>query len=415
MTDTALLGRVGTAELAALGLVDAVLDAAIVPAVGLVEAMQITVARRSGEARGGAVGTTFVRAFALVAAVSFVAALALRLAAGPVAAWAVGSSDVASAVEDFFAWGSWGILFLALNLAYGSLWVGLGRARILVGATALLVVANLVLSYGLIFGALGFPRLGMEGAGIGFLGAEILTFLLLTAQTVRRFRAARPAVSEEPPASTVRAASLVRLGAPISLQALVEALRWVAFFLVVEQLGEEALAWSSLVYACYALLLIPSQAFAEAGYAMVSRVIGEGRGDRVPALLRAITLRTLAATLPLLAVALVLPGLVLSVFTGDSGAASGAEGALQVLALGMVVVVAAEAWLAGVFGTGDTDAGFLIELALTTTVVGLAAVSALVLGLGVAFVWLSVPVGAAIGLGLSYARIRSGRWRARAV
>jgi len=59
-----------------------------------------------------------------------------------------------------------------------------------------------------------------------------------------------------------------------SAQALVEALRSVGFFLIVEQLGERVLAWSSLVYACQALVVIPSQAFAETAYTKDSGALG---------------------------------------------------------------------------------------------------------------------------------------------
>jgi len=45
-TETALLGRVGTTELAAISLIDTAIEIWIVPVVGLVEAMQIMVAPR---------------------------------------------------------------------------------------------------------------------------------------------------------------------------------------------------------------------------------------------------------------------------------------------------------------------------------------------------------------------------------
>ena len=408
-TDTALLGRVGRAELAAIGPIDAVLDVAIVPAIGLVEAMQILLARRVGQGREGAVESTFGRAFAGVGVISAVIAAGLWLAAGPVAELAISSPEVARAVEDFFRFGAWGVIFLALNLAFSSLWVGLGRPRMLVGATVVLVVTNLVLSVALIFGPLGLPALGIEGAGIGFLGAEVAAFCFLAVQTSRRLDLGGMGGRGRDAEASTR--GMVRLGTPIGLQALAEAGRWLAFFLVIERLGEDALAASSLVFACYAVFLIPSQAFAEAVYTMISGSLGRGLGERLAPLVRSAAWRALAVTFPLLAFAVIFPEGVLALFTADSQPVSGAGATLTVVALGMLVVVASEIALAAVFGTGDTDAGFVIELIVSGTFVTSAAITALVLELPLPYVWLSLPLAAGVGSAVSAAWLRSGRWR----
>ncbi len=401
----------GTAELAAIGPIDAVVDTAIVPVVGLVEAMQIIVARRVGQGRERAIGPTFGRALILVGLVSLVLAVTLRLASGPLADRLISSPEVARSVEDFFRYGAWGIVFFSLNLTYSSLWVGLGRPRILVGATLLLVGTNLILSVGLIFGYLGLPALGIEGAGIGFLGAELVAFALLSIATARRLELGGLGLRRHATEADTSTRVIVRRGAPIGLQALVEALRWVAFFLVVDRLGEDALAWSSLVYACYALFLIPSQAFAETAYTMISASLGRREGRGIASLVRAVSWRAFAITLPLLAAAAIFPDVVLSVFTDDPKSVSGAGETLRAMAVGMLAVVAAEIALAAVFGTGDTDAGLFIEVITSATLVAWAALAGLVIGLELPYVWLSLPLAAGVGLVLAGVWLRTRRWR----
>jgi Na+-driven multidrug efflux pump len=279
----------------------------------------------------------------------------------------------------------------------------------------MLVLVNLILSAGLIFGLGGLPALGIEGAGIGFLGAEAAALVLLSVETVRRLDLAQLGLRQGRGDGEATAGAITRLGAPIGLQALIEALRWVAFFLIVEQLGERALAASSVVFACLTLLLIPSQAFAETAYTMVSAALGGNGPSRLRELMRSVTRGAFAVTLPLLAVALAFPEPILSAFTGSGATAAGAAPALRVVALGMLLVVPAELWLAAVFGTGDTDAGFAIELVMSVALVAACALAVLVLHLGLPVVWALLPAASALGLVGSFLWVRSGLWRAVAV
>ena len=372
--------------------------------------MQIVVARRVGEGRRQTASATFGRALLPVAFLSTVLAVALWAGAGPIGGRLIPSAEVAHAVEDFFRFGAWGIVFLSLTLAYSSLLVGLGRTRVLIGVTAVVVLVNLVSSWALIFGELGLPPLGIEGAGIGFLAAEAAAFAVISAYTARhRLLGLRHVLGRSPVAMSIR--RLVRLGGPIALQALVEALRWVVFFWIVARLGEEALAWSSVVFACYGLLLIPSHAFAETGYTMTSAALGRGEADGTRRVIRAVLPRAYAVVLPLLVFAFLLPETTLALFSANPSTLTGAKGSLQVVALAMLVVVAADIALAAVFGTGDTDSGFLIELLISGTLVLLAALAALALGLELAWVWLALPLASGLGLAASGLWLRSSRWK----
>jgi putative MATE family efflux protein len=413
VTDTAFLARVGTTELAALALADTLLQFWTVPVAGLIEAMVILIARRAGQGRHGAVGRTFNLGLLLVAAVSLPLVATLKLASPALATRVGGSNGVGTALDAFLQIAAFGIIFFSLSLAISSLDVGLARTRVLAWASLVLVITNLALSYVLIFGQLGLPRLGMEGAALGELGAEVATCAFLAGCTfwrrdLRRYELACRGVWD---AALTR--SLVRMAVPISLQALLEGGRWFAFFLIVENLGEEALAWSSIIFACYEVLLIPSVAFAETTFAMVSRLIGQTRRETISRLARQLIVATYLLTLPLVTVGLLFPHLTLSLFTSDSSVVAASVGSLRVIVVSMVIVIPAEIWSAAVSGTGDTDAALGIEVALTGVLLGAAFVAGPLLHLALAWVWLSIPLAWGVSLVLSYAWVRSGFWERR--
>jgi len=407
---TVFLTRVGVIEVGAVALADTVFELFAVLTFGIVDGLQILIARRIGQGRDRSVGETFNQGLGLLVIVSIVLTALLFWLAGPLSMFLVSSEDVGIAVEEFLRIIAFAIGFNAVNLAYSALFVGLGKTRVLIWATLVLAATNIVLDYALVFGHFGFPALGIQGAAIGSLGAEVATFIFLTIYVLARCDCARYGIfrfSKWEPATT---GLLSRLSWPIALEALLEGGRWLAFFLIIERISPVALAESNLVYACFEVFLIPTGGFAETACSMVSNLIGQGR-TRFENLLREVTAASYAITLPMLILALLFPGAVLSLLDVEGALKGGGEASLRVLALAMLIVIPAEMWAAAVIGTGDTFASFWIEAVLTVVMVGGSFLAGSLLHLPLYVVWLSIPIAWATCWALSYVWMRSERWK----
>ena len=352
--------------MAALALADTILQFWTVAIVGLVAALLIVIARRLGEGHERAVGQTFNVVLLLVVPISLVLTATLKVGSPLLIDYVVASHEVDAAVDAYLQIGAYGIIFQSISFTYTALYVGLRRTRVLVGAGSVLVVTNFVLSYVLIFGKLGLPPMSMEGAALGELGAEVATFVFLTAFTLRRLDLGRYGLFRLEPWDGKLAWQTLRSSSPVALQELLEGLRWFLFFVIVERVSTEALAWSNIVYACYAVLLIPAMAFGETAISMVSNFIGRGRGHRLRRLISVLSSSAYLVTLPVVVLGLLFPSVVLSIFTSDQAAIEGAAGGLRVVLLSMLIGIPSEMWFAAVLGTGDTDAVLLIEFFLTT-------------------------------------------------
>lgn len=412
--DTAFLAQIGTAELGAIALGDTTLELLVFPVVGLLDALQLVIARRVGERRRQDVGAVFARAFMVAALASVALAVVVWLGAAEMGSWLADSEQVARSLERYFEIAAFGVPFMVLNFAYGALFVGLLRARVLVWATTVLVASNLVLSYTFILGNFGAPRLGMQGAAISFVGAETLTFVMLTVYTMRRAELRGLGLFWPRPTRQPVLRPLMRLSAPVALQGLVEDARWFVFFVIIARVGDDMLAWSNVIFACYLVLMIPTDALSEAAYTMVSNVIGSGHAERWRAVVRRTMRTTFAMTAPLLIAATAFPDWVLSLFSSEGAPVDGAATALRVVAVAMLVVIPAELWMSALLGTGDADAAFLIELVLSVAIV-MGAAAAAVLDVALPLLWLSLPAAALMALILSYARLRTERWRYRTI
>jgi putative MATE family efflux protein len=413
ITNTIFLARVGTPELAAIALGDLIVELVIVPVVGVAEAAQIVIARRLGQRRDDTIGPTFLHMFGLVLLVSIGAAVALRISAPQLAQVSAGSHDAAVELQRFLEIAAFAIVPLALNLAYSSLYVGIGAARVLIGATVALTVTHVGLGYSFIFGAFGFPKLGIRGAAIAFVAAEVVTFVYLTAHALRRLERGRYGLRHPLPPQPRATRSLLRLGGAIGAQAAVETVRWLVFFIIVAHVSERAVAWSNIIYVCYAFFLIPTTAFAESAYTLVSNVIGRGRADRIRWLMRRILFPAYLVTLPFVAVTLIFPAHVLSLFDPGPAAVQGARSSLLLLAVAMLVVIPAEVWSAALFGTGDSDTALGIELGATAIMLAYTYVAAVMFDARLEYVWLALPIASLVTLSAAYLRTRSGRWQQR--
>lgn len=399
----------GSTELAAIGLVDSLLEVVVVPMVGVVGALQIMIARRDGERRAAAARDTLHAGTRLLLGLSALCLLVVVFAAGPISRLLSDDRAVAGAVESFLRPAALSLPFLALGLGYGAFYIGLRKARVLIAATVILATVNLVLGYALILGSFGLPEMGMSGAAWAMVGSEAATLFFLV--VVTRVRDPLRGLSQGEPAESPPLEGLLRLSPGIAFQAGIEGLRWLLFFVVVAQLGEGPTAAASVVYACYAVLLIPTYALAETGQTLVSNALGQQHVESLHPLRRRIQRVAYLMTAPLIAVSLLFPEQVLWLFTSDEEVSSGAVTSLRIVALAMLIAIPAEIWLATLGGAGDVDGAFYVEVALSTLFVCLTVISVAVLDLSLPYAWLALAIASLVSIPLSITRLKQGHWR----
>ena len=148
------------------------------------------------------------------------------------------------------------------------------------------VVLNVFLNWLLIYGSLGFPQMGLEGAGIATVIARVVTLLVLFAWCLR----ASPSYREWLPVRGFRGPewgtlrSLLQIGIPSSIQLMAEVGAFVMAALMIGRLGAIPLAAHQVAITCAATtFMVPLGV----GMALTVRV-GEAWGAKRPDRLRAI-------------------------------------------------------------------------------------------------------------------------------
>lgn len=411
ITDTIFLGRYGITELAAIGLADAIYGVALFLALGLVDGIQIIIGRRAGEENLVEIGRVFNQGLYLLALAAIVLILIIKFLVPPITANIFASADVHGAVNDYLQIASYALLFQSFNLAYSAFYVGISRTKVFIGATIILAVTNIVLDYGLIFGNLGLPELGIKGAAIASLSSEIAVFLFLTFDVMKQHFVKTYGVLHFSQWNSSLSKMLVSISMPVSLEALVGTLKWFLFFVIVEQSGEKTLAGATIIFSCYALFLVPIDAFSETVCSMVSNLLGQQRKKDLVLLIHKTILLCYMIVLPALIFTLGLPEQILSIFTPDDLIIEIANNSLLVILLATVIAIPAETYYSTVAGTGDTRAILAIQIIVTGCFLAFTYYTAFFLALPIEYIWMAEVTGMMVTLLLSWLWFRSGFWK----
>lgn len=169
--------------------------------------------------------------------------------------------------------------FVILSSGASSFFTGLGRTWIVMAVNLGATMLNVVLDWGLIFGHLGLPRLGITGAALATvissaLAAAAFVGLFLFGPPRREFNTWAARRFDAP-----LAWRLVRFGAPSGLHFTLDLLAWSLFILLVGRLGMVELGATNLAFQVNNIVFLPMIGFAVATTTRVGQYLGEEKPD----------------------------------------------------------------------------------------------------------------------------------------
>lgn len=377
---------------------------------GLNNGLQLLIARRAGENRPEEIGKIFNHGVLL----------ALLLAAFSIGiTYTVASTILRHAVHNertyheavlFLHIRIWGLPFLYIYQMRNALLIGTNQSRHLVVGTIAEAVANVFFDYVLIFGKLGFPALGFNGAAYASVIAEgtgmAVIFLVIRIKGIgRSYGLFKKLVWES---ETIQL--ILRISGPLVFQITISIISWWFFYLLVEHKGRTSLAVSNTMRNVFGFFGTFIWAFAATTSTMISNLIGQGKQDQVLPVIRKI-MRMSAGIMLLVCLLLNLfPRTLLSIYGQSETFIIEAIPVLRLVAVAMVLMSVTVVWLNAVTGTGSSYMTFRIELAATIVYAIYVYVVLEILDLSILWGWVSELLYWTVLLVLSFLFIRSRRW-----
>ena len=350
LVDTAMVGWLGNAELAAVGLGSFASWIYLGLFQGLTIAVQALVSRRVGQNRGGEAGASLNAALIALACVAPTSATVLWWATPTLFRWLNDDPHVLAAGIPYLRWVIAQSLFTGAIYSFNGFWNGIGRSRVYVVPLVAMHASNAALAYALIFGHFGLPALGTEGAGLATTLASVIGctwYVVIAHRHARRygFMRTRPTRDDM--------AAVLRLAIPGGLQQLFDTLALTLMYRIVGSIGTIELAAYAVLINLVGLVGLPAFALGSAGAALVGQALGRENVEDAARWAWDV-LRVGAAAMALLGVPFWLaPDLLLSIWLHEPTALDAARTPMRILGL-MIVVNGAGYMLAAMLnGAGD--------------------------------------------------------------
>ncbi|TQE14787.1 MATE family efflux transporter [Streptomyces ipomoeae] len=401
MVDTAIVGHLGTAQLAGLGVASALLVTAVSVFVFLAYATTAAVARRVGAGdlraaiRQGMDGIWL----ALILGALVVAVV---VPTAPTLVALFGSSDTAAPyATTYLRISALGIPAMLVVLAATGVLRGLQDTRTPLYVAVAGFVTNAALNAGLVYGA----NLGIAGSAWGTVIAQCGMAAAYLWVVIRG--ALRHGASLRPDTAGIRASA--QAGAPLLVRTLsLRAILMIATA-VAARLGDEDIAAHQIILSLWSLLAFALDAIAIAGQAIIGRYLGAGDAQGAREACHRMVQWGIASGVVLGLLVIATRPLFIPLFTDDPVVQKAALPALLVVALaqpisGIVFV------LDGVLmGAGD---GPYLAWAMLVTLAVFVPTALLVptLGGGLTALWSAMTLMMATRMLTLWLRSRSGRW-----
>lgn len=302
------------------------------------------------------------------------------------------------------------LIFLGIDVTAGSILQGAGVTRPIMVFGILKGVLNVVLDWLLIFGNLGFPKLGLEGAAIATMTASIIgsVGIIITVLLVKKlpFRLSKRALLK-PEWSLYR--ETLQVGLPTGVEALLWYIGQLVIVRLLNQVDNMAIGIYSLVNGIQGVVFIIYIGFAKAALTLVGHRYGEGDTMEARRTGMHCLKLTFIVTFIWLVVFEAIPRLLAGVFTSDAQTLDRAVPLLRLA--GLFIQVQALNVLTGhaIRATGDTKWMLYSQIFGTIFVVGASSFMIFGLKLGLTGMYLTMIIDEASRGVVNFFRFYQGK------
>jgi len=386
VVDTAMVGFLGNAALAAVGLGSFVVFMCQALILGISTGVQTLAARKKGEGQIDRAAKILNTALLLVLVAAPVLSVILIQLAEPLYPFLNKDASVIEQGVPYLEWRLAATVFVGMNFAFRGYWNALDLSRLYMKTLIIMHACNIFLNYVLIFGNFGSPALGVTGAGMASaismaIGTAIYFYLGLAHARKDGFLRGL--------ATRQETHSLIRISGPSSLQQLFFAAGFVAIFWIIGKVGTTELAAANVLITVTLFAILPGLGLGLACTTLVSQALGRGDSEDAYRWAWDVAKVTVVVMTVLGLPMWLIPDLVSSIFIHDAATRDVARWPMRLVGLTMPIEALGFAFMHGLLGAGDAKGVMYVSVGIQwLLLIPLAYLIGPILGFGLLAIWL---------------------------
>ena len=393
LVDTAMVGMLGNAALAAVGLGGFVTFMAMALILGISTGVQAMSSRRKGAGQHETVAKPLNAGLIMVLVSAPLLSVVLVLITPSAYPLLNSDPDVIRQGVPYLQIRLAAIVFVGMNFAFRGFWNAIDRSWFYMSTLLVMHASNILLNYMFIFGKFGAPELGAAGAGLGTAVSTMIGSLMYFYLGVRHARH-QGFLHGLPPRHEFW--NLFRLSLPSGIQQLFFSSGFVATYWIIGLVGTRELAAANVLINVTLVAILPGLGLGLAAATLVGQALGRGQPDDAAQWGWDVT-RVGLVLLTLLGVPMwVTPDLIMGVFIHDPQTMEVGRLPMRLVGLTMAFEAVGLVLMHALLGAGD--ARRVMVVAITTQ--------------WVIFLPLAYLIGPVLHLGLTGIWIAQGSYRA---
>ncbi len=278
VVDTAMVGRLenATVALAAMGI--GILAAWAITSVfsSLSTGTHVLTARRAGESDPAGAGAVLNNSLILAVILGIAFGIPGFLFSFHILDFFASDPGVAAAGATYLQWRFIGLVFFLFVVSYRGFFNGIGHTKVFMYSAIVINVSNIVLNYLLIFGNLGFPKMGIAGAGCSSAISNVLGCLFFVSATFLRSYRKTYLYYQALGFSKDIIRQIVRISTPVSFQNVLILLGFLVFVAITGIVGTKEQAASQVVITALFMSFLPCFGFGIGAQTLVGQSLGNG-------------------------------------------------------------------------------------------------------------------------------------------
>ena len=413
MVDTIMLGQsdISAVAIAAVGLTNNPLNLTRSILISLNVGTTAGVAWAIGAKEERSAQQIARNALMLCAAIGLVVFTVVYTGAGAIVRFMGAGPDTYDYARSYLRVVALGLLPQSLPFAITASLRGVGLTRLPMMYNLSANLLNVFGNYVLIYGKLGFPQLGVLGAGISTMLSQYVACIAALFVIFRSHTAVRLTLRGGWRPRRKWMERILSVGVTSMLEQLIMQVGFIIFARQVSGLGTAVFAAHQIGLSVNGLTWMPGQAFGVAATTLVGQSLGAGEKDKARDFIRMIHRMSMCVGALMAVFFLTSSQVVVRLYTNDVQVAALSAGVLKLIALGMPGICTQIPVAAGLRGARDTKFPLYASMAgIWIFRVILAKPFIYTWGWGLTGAWMTIVLDQTTRAAVVYARFKTDRW-----